>query len=116
MTRDGSDIFLVPSRFEPCGLTQLQAMAYGAIPVVRAVGGLRDTVLDPRHFGPRATGFVFFDLSPAALYQALSRAVHTYRNEPRIWRAIQRNGMERDATWETSAKQYVHLYNEILWS
>lgn len=112
----GSDIFLVPSRFEPCGLTQLQAMAYGAIPVVRAVGGLRDTVLDPRHFGPRATGFVFFDLSPAALYQALSRAVHTYRNEPRIWRAIQRNGMERDATWETSAKQYVHLYNEILWS
>jgi starch synthase len=112
----GSDLFLVPSRFEPCGLTQLQSMAYGTVPVVRAVGGLKDTVLDPRHFGQRATGFVFWDFSSAALYQAMSRAVHTYRNEPRIWRLLQRNGMARDATWETSARRYLDLYRELLWS
>ncbi|MGE0710696.1 MAG: glycogen synthase GlgA [Planctomycetota bacterium] len=112
----GSDAFLVPSRFEPCGLTQLQAMAYGSVPVVRAVGGLRDTVLDPRHVGEHATGFVFHDMSAAALYQAMSRAVHTFRNEPRIWRLLQLNGMQRDATWEASARQYVDLYRELLWA
>lgn len=109
----GADIFLVPSRFEPCGLTQLQAMAYGTIPVVRAVGGLRDTVLDPHVAGGRATGFQFFDFEPSALVQALSRAVGTYRNAPNLWRTLQRNGMTRDATWETSARRYRGLYEAI---
>jgi starch synthase len=109
----GADIFLVPSRFEPCGLTQLQAMAYGTVPVVRAVGGLRDTVLDPHVAGGRATGFQFFDFEPGALYQALSRAVGSYRNAPNLWRTMQRNGMLRDATWETSARRYRGLYDAI---
>jgi starch synthase len=109
----GSDIFLVPSRFEPCGLTQMQAMAYGTIPVVRAVGGLRDTVLDPHLAGKRATGFCFFDFEPSALHLALKRAVGTYRNAPRMWRRLQLNGMARDATWETSARRYRGLYGAV---
>ncbi len=109
----GSDITLVPSRYEPCGLTQMQAMAYGTVPVVRAVGGLRDTVLDPHEAGERATGFVFFDFSAKALYQALARAIDMFRNGPGAWRQMQRNGMSRDATWETSARQYRGLYEAI---
>jgi starch synthase len=109
----GSDIFLVPSRFEPCGLTQMQAMAYGSVPVVRATGGLRDTVWDPHEVGEHATGFVFFDVAAEALYGALSRAVHAFRNEPRGWRRIVRNGMEREASWETSARRYRGLYEDI---
>ncbi len=109
----GSDMFLVPSRFEPCGLTQMQAMAYGSVPVVRAVGGLRDTVLDPHEVGDRATGFVFFDFSADALYGALSRAVLTFRNAPQVWQVLVRNGMTRDATWETSARRYLELYAEV---
>lgn len=109
----GADMFLVPSRFEPCGLTQLQAMAYGTVPVVRAVGGLRDTVLDPRTAGSSATGFCFYEFEPAALYQALDRAVQTYRNAHPYWRMLQRNGMTRDATWEASARRYRGLYGAI---
>lgn len=109
----GSDMFLVPSRFEPCGLTQLQAMAYGTIPVVRAVGGLKDTVLDPHVTGSRATGFVFHDFDAVALYRAMARAVGTYRNAPRMWRVLQRNGMTRDATWEASARRYRGLYEAV---
>ncbi|RMG12581.1 MAG: glycogen synthase GlgA [Planctomycetota bacterium] len=110
----GADIFLVPSRFEPCGLTQMQAMAYGTVPVVRAVGGLKDTVLDPHVAGSAATGFLFFDVDPRALYQALARAVGSYRNAPRLWRRLQRNGMLRDASWERSARRYRGLYEAIL--
>jgi starch synthase len=109
----GADIFLVPSRFEPCGLTQLQSMAYGTIPVVRAVGGLADTVLDPHVAGKRSTGFLFFDFEVSALHQALSRAVRTYRNAPNVWRRLQINGMTRDATWEKSARRYRGLYEAV---
>ena len=109
----GADMFLVPSRFEPCGLTQLQSMAYGTVPVVRAVGGLRDTVLDPRSAGGNATGFCFYEFDPAALYQALDRAVQTFRNAHDYWQVLQRNGMTRDATWETSARQYRGLYGAL---
>lgn len=109
----GADIFLVPSRFEPCGLTQLQSMAYGTVPVVRAVGGLKDTVLDPHFAGNNSTGFVFFDFDAQSLYGALKRAVGTYRNAPGMWRLLQKNGMKRDATWETSARRYRGLYEAV---
>ena len=108
----GCDMFLVPSRFEPCGLTQMQAMAYGTVPVVRAVGGLRDTVFDPAET-EAATGFCFFDFSAEALYHALERAVGTFRNAPNVWRILQHNGMARDATWETSARKTLRLYHEV---
>lgn len=110
----GSDMFLVPSRFEPCGLTQLQSMAYGTVPIVRAVGGLRDTVFDPAEAGQGANGFCFFDFDANALYNAIRRAVSVYRNNPAGWRQLQLNGMRRDSTWETSAKRYLQLYHEVL--
>ncbi|MCA8920537.1 MAG: glycogen synthase [Planctomycetes bacterium] len=109
----GCDLFLVPSLFEPCGLTQMQAMAYGTVPVVRAVGGLKDTVLDPRQHGESATGFCFYDYHPDALIGAVVRAVDMFRNRFKHWRILQKNGMRRDASWETSARRYRGLYDAI---
>lgn len=100
----GSDIFLMPSLFEPCGLGQLIAMRYGSVPVVRAVGGLSDTVRDA------ATGFVFDDFTAEACWHALQRAIYIYNVDPDSWRAIQRNGMLADFSWRPSALGYQQLY------
>jgi starch synthase len=100
----GSDIFLMPSRFEPCGLGQLIAMRYGCAPVVRATGGLADTVQDMK------TGFTFFDYSTEAFWHALQRAIYIYNVDQTSWRMIQRNGMRADFSWRTSALGYQQLY------
>lgn len=100
----GSDVFLMPSLFEPCGLGQLIAMRYGAVPVVRATGGLADTVRDG------VTGFTFFDYSADDFWNALREALHVYRTDPESWRAIQRKGMTGDCSWETSARAYQQVY------
>lgn len=100
----GCDILLVPSRFEPCGLTQLYAMRYGTVPVVHAVGGLRDTVRDP------GTGFVFEHPTVEGLRWAVGRACRTFRDAPDTWRAIQRGGMATDWSWSRSARAYLALY------
>ena len=102
----GADLFLMPSRFEPCGLNQMYSMRYGTIPVVHAVGGLADTVT------PK-TGFVFTDYSPAALLEALSRALDCFGNQQR-WLALQRAGMAQDFSWDRSAKEYVKIYERAL--
>jgi starch synthase len=105
----GSDIFLMPSRFEPCGLGQLQSLRYGSIPVVRRTGGLADTVTD---FDPRTefgNGFVFERYDAADLYTAVVRAVENYRN-PRVWRMLQERGMAADYSWDSSARRYAELY------
>ncbi|RME46661.1 MAG: glycogen synthase GlgA [Chloroflexi bacterium] len=105
----GSDMFLMPSRFEPCGLGQMIAMRYGSIPVVRAVGGLADTVHD---FDPRTgegNGFVFEAYDPWALYTAVVRAIENYKHAG-TWRQLQERGMRADFTWDASARQYVDLY------
>jgi starch synthase len=111
----GADLFLMPSRFEPCGLGQLYAMRYGAIPIVAAVGGLRDTVRDPGDVELRrghGTGVRFEPATPAALAHAVDRAVKLYRDEP-ARRALQRSAMARDSSWTASAAQYVQLYRSL---
>ena len=100
----GSDLFLMPSRFEPCGLGQLIAMRMGSVPVVRATGGLADTVQDG------VTGFTFDDYSADAFWNALQRALYIYNVDRASWRQIQRNGMTTDFSWGRSANGYQQLY------
>jgi len=102
----GSDLFLMPSRFEPCGLGQLYAMRYGSIPIVHAVGGLRDTVDDPR------TGIKFAPATPTALVTALERGVALVRDRDALL-AVRRAAMARDSSWTASAKQYLELYRSL---
>jgi starch synthase len=107
----GADIFLMPSRFEPCGLNQMYSLRYGTVPVVRAVGGLADTVRgDP---APGATGFVFEAYTPEALLEALGRALTAYADRRR-WRALQRAGMREDHSWNRSAREYVTIYERAI--
>jgi len=109
----GSDFFVMPSRFEPCGLGQLYAMRYGSIPIVTTVGGLRDTVDDPE-LDPegRGTGLRFTPPSPIALLGALARAVAVFRDRPRF-AALQQAAMSRDSSWTPSARAYVALYRSL---
>ncbi|MFA5359210.1 MAG: glycogen/starch synthase [Patescibacteria group bacterium] len=105
-----SDIFLVPSRYEPCGLTQMIAMRYGSVPLVRATGGLADTVRERR----KPNGFLFKDFSAQALHKMLQRALHLYYKKPNKWRKLQGNGMKEDFSWKKSAKEYVKIYEKVL--
>lgn len=104
----GADIFLMPSRHEPCGLTQLIAMRYGAVPIVRATGGLVDTVKNNK------TGFIFAEYSAEALYQAVKLATTIFTNQPYEWSKIMHTGMSADYSWHRSAKKYVTLYKYAL--
>jgi len=103
----GADIFLMPSRFEPCGLNQMYSMRYGTIPVVHAVGGLADTVVDG------VSGFSFEAFTPAALVATIGRALTAYRDQA-AWRALQRAGMAQDFSWDRSAQEYVKIYERVL--
>ena len=109
----GSDIFLMPSQFEPCGLNQMYSMRYGTIPVVNAVGGLADTVVDYLPGSERSTGFVMTRYTPAALLEALTRALGVYA-DPAGWQALQASGMQRDYSWDRSAQEYVKIYERAL--
>jgi starch synthase len=99
----------MPSRFEPCGLGQMAAMRYGSVPVVRAVGGLADTVRDYSPETGEGTGFTFTAYDAMALYTTLVRAVETYRHQD-IWRKLQVTCMQQDYSWAASARKYVELY------
>jgi starch synthase len=111
----GGDAILVPSRFEPCGLTQLYGLAYGCIPVVARTGGLADTVIDAnlaaREAGA-ATGIQFSGVDYPALAAAISRTVALY-HQPGVWKAVQRNAMKADFSWKNSGKVYAELYREL---
>jgi starch synthase len=110
----GADLVLVPSRYEPCGLTQLYGLRYGSVPVVRATGGLADTVTDctPETLAAgTATGFSFAEATTESLAQALDRACALYRNAA-SWRRLVRAGMEQDWSWDASARRYLDLYAE----
>jgi starch synthase len=103
----GADIFLMPSRFEPCGLNQMYSLRYGAVPIVHATGGLADTVEDG------VTGFVFTEPTAHALWLAVEQALDLYPIKP-AWRRMMQNGMKQDFSWEHSAKAYAALYRRML--
>ena len=105
----GCDMFLMPSRYEPCGLGQMIAQRYGTVPIVRRTGGLTDTVTDYNPRTGRGTGFLFNDYSAEALTECLCRALEVYGNRAK-WRLLMQAGMKQDFSWEHSAKEYVKLY------
>ena len=107
----GADAFLMPSKFEPCGLNQLNCLRYGTLPIVRATGGLEDTVQDAGSTG-RGTGFKFADYTVNALLDAVRRALATYR-KPELWTKMQQTAMRQDFSWDVSAREYVKVYRGI---
>jgi len=109
----GSDFFILPSRFEPCGLNQMYSLRYGTVPVVRATGGLDDTVVDLTENAENANGIKFTEFSPAALGKALRKALALYA-EPNLHRHYQRNGMAADFSWERTARIYADLFKKIV--
>ncbi len=106
----GADIFLMPSRYEPCGLNQIYSLKYGTVPVVRATGGLDDTIQD--FDGVSGTGFKFQDYSAAELLGALTRALKRYQ-EPAAWRSLVLEGMSKDYSWAVSAAEYAKIYQRL---
>jgi starch synthase len=112
----GADCFLMPSRFEPCGLNQMYSLRYGTPPIVRATGGLADTVVDVSQAtlaDRSANGFVIADATPHALWLALERAAACWRDR-RLWQRIQQNGMRRDFSWQHAARDYAALYRDAV--
>jgi len=110
----GADIFLMPSKYEPCGLGQLISLRYGTIPIVRATGGLKDTIVDFDPVRKIGNGFVFNDYSPEALLATIKRAVDVFCHDKESWKRLILNGMSADFSWEHSAKEYVKLYEKVL--
>ncbi|MBQ0135059.1 MAG: glycosyltransferase, partial [Clostridiales bacterium] len=106
----GGDVLLMPSRFEPCGLSQMIAMRYGTVPLVRATGGLRDSVTE--YAGEGGTGFCFEDCTPEALLAAMERAVQVY-GDAAAWRALTERDMAERFGWERSAASYRDIYREL---
>jgi len=106
----GSDMFLMPSRYEPCGLNQMYSLKYGTVPVVRATGGLENTI--EAFDGTAGTGFKFHEYTGAALLDAIGKALEAYR-WPRLWQRIMVNGMHKDFSWARSAREYAELYREL---
>jgi starch synthase len=108
-----ADIFLMPSQFEPCGLSQLYSLKYGTVPLVRATGGLADTVVDATEENLQAgmaTGFAFLPYTPAAFLETVHRALCIYCEQPDRWLGLQRTGMSQDWSWSRSAAEYEKLY------
>ena len=108
----GSDMFLMPSKFEPCGLSQMIAMRYGTIPIVRRTGGLNDTVIGFNPAELTGNGFTFYSFNADDMCDAIYRAVGTYHNK-REWISLIANAMSADFSWEASAKKYLELYNKL---
>jgi len=109
----GVDCYLMPSRYEPAGLNQMMSMRYGTVPLVRATGGLADTVIDIDAEPERGNGFTFDEYDAALFLRTIRRALKTYADKPR-WRAMQQRGMARDFSWRASAQKYVELYEQAL--
>jgi starch synthase len=113
----GADVFLMPSQYEPCGLNQLYSLKYGTVPLVRATGGLTDTVADASEqnlASGKATGFSFLPYTPAALLETVRRALDLYGAAPKSWLALQQSGMRQDWSWDRSAAEYEKLYRNLV--
>jgi len=108
----GSDFFLMPSRYEPCGLNQMYSLVYGTLPIVRRTGGLADTVENYNEEDGSGTGFMFDDLTPQAIYNTVGWAVWAWYNHPEQIKAMRRRAMQQDFSWEKSAAKYLDLYKE----
>ena len=109
----GADMFLMPSRYEPCGLNQMYSLKYGTIPVVRAVGGLDDVVIDYSQDVKTGNGFKFKNADPQSLITALNRAISVYNNR-KEWLALMARAVKFDFSWERSAEEYINLYRKIV--
>jgi starch synthase len=107
----GSDLFLMPSRYEPCGLDQLYCLRYGTMPVVRAIGGLDETIEEYDPKTGRGTGFKFRDYTPAELLAAIQRALLVYQ-DPQAWKQLAQNAMQKDFSWDLTAQKYLQLYQK----
>ena len=113
----GSDIFLMPSRYEPCGLNQLYSLRYGTVPIVHRTGGLADTVIDatPRNLlNGSATGFVFNWPDLASIWRTIDSAIAFYGRPEIWWRKLAVNGMKQDFSWNSSAQHYLEIYREAI--
>ena len=109
----GADMFLMPSQFEPCGLSQMIAMRYGTVPIVRETGGLRDTVLSYNESNGEGNGFSFFNYNAHDMLHTIERAIDYYHNHPDIWKILQNRGMAGDYSWAHSAGEYLKLYRSL---
>ena len=108
-----SDMFLMPSQFEPCGLGQLFSLRYGTIPVVRETGGLNDTVDSYNEYTGEGNGFSFTDYNAEDMLYTIRRAIHYYKNEPEIWEKLVKRAIESDYSWYNSAQEYIQLYKKV---
>lgn len=109
-----SDIFLMPSRFEPCGLSQMMSMRYGTLPLVHEVGGLRDTVQPYNQFDGSGTGFGFNNLDGYWLRDTFLKAIYLYKDDKKAWKKLQETAMTRDFSWDTASTAYADLYKALL--
>lgn len=109
----GADLFLMPSINEPCGLSQMIAMRYGTLPVVRETGGLKDTVIPYNQFTGEGTGFTFTDVNAHDMLHVLEGAVGIYYDQPKVWKALQKNAMTSDFSWSSSAQAYLDIYHRL---
>jgi starch synthase len=105
----GSDMYLMPSRYEPCGLNQMYSLNYGTVPIVRKTGGLADTVRDYHEFNQQGNGFSFWDFTPYALYTSVQRALELFHQKD-VWLEIVKRGMSEDFSWQHSAQRYLEVY------
>ncbi|MBQ6959926.1 MAG: glycogen synthase GlgA [Clostridia bacterium] len=110
----GSDMFLMPSQFEPCGLSQMISLRYGTLPIVRETGGLRDTVLSYNETNGAGNGFTFFNYNAHDMLYVIRRAVFYYREKQDIWKLLQHRAMTGDYSWSHSAEMYLSLYRDML--
>lgn len=110
----GADLFLMPSLFEPCGLSQMISMIYGTLPVVRETGGLKDTVIPYNQYTGEGNGFSFANINAHEFLFTVKRAVAVYHEQPEAWRQLIRSAMHSDFTWQKSAKAYLDLYEQVI--